>query len=68
MGALFGGGPSAPKLPPPPPVVPIPDLEDPAILAAKRKIQTEAAARSGRASTLLSGGTDDYSSTKLGTL
>jgi hypothetical protein len=46
----------------------MPDLQDPAILAAQKKTLQDAAARSGRASTLLSGGTDDYSSTKLGTL
>lgn len=66
MSGLFGG--STPTLPPPPAPIPMPDLQDPAILAAQKKTLQDAAARSGRASTLLSGGTDDYSSTKLGTL
>jgi len=51
MAALFGG---APAVPAPPPVVPMPDLQDPAVLAAQQSVLTGAAARSGRASTLLS--------------
>lgn len=44
----------------------MPDLNDPAILAAQRRDAMAAAARSGRASTLLSG-ENDYSQNKLGT-
>lgn len=62
MGAL-GGGKSAP--PPPPPPLPIPDLEDPALLARRRRELEGASTRSGRLSTML---TDDtaYSGSKLG--
>ena len=63
MGALFGGG--APKPPTPPPPAPMPDLADPAILAAQKRVFEKAAAQSGRQSTVLSGN-DDYSGTKLG--
>lgn len=61
-------GQSSAKPPSPPPPVPMPDLLDPAILAEKNRVRNAAAARSGRASTLLSGGGDDYSGQKLGTL
>jgi hypothetical protein len=44
----------------------MPDLADPASLAAQKRIAADAAGRSGRASTLLSGN-DDYSQNKLGT-
>lgn len=57
------GGPKAP--PPPPPPQPMPDLQDPAILAQARKAREAAMARSGRLSTMLTGDTD-YSSDKLG--
>lgn len=63
MSGLFG---STPKPPAPPPPTPMPDLNDPAILAAQRRDAMAAAARSGRASTLLSG-ENDYSQNKLGT-
>lgn len=62
--ALFGGG-SSPQPPPPKPVTPMPDMDDPAVLLAKKRAQADAQARSGRASTLLSG--DSYSDDKLGT-
>jgi hypothetical protein len=62
MSALFSG---PPKPPPPPPPQPMPDFADPAILAAARRRQLEAATRSGRASTMLTN-TDDYSGDKLG--
>lgn len=65
MGALFS---SPPKPPAPPPPTPMPDLLDPAILAEKKRVLNQAASRSGRNSTLLSGGGDDYSGQKLGTL
>lgn len=65
MGAIFSGPPKV-KVPDPPPVLPMPDLEDPGILAAaKRKLQVASA--SGRQSTILSGDSADYSNTKLGT-
>ena len=64
MSSLFGGGPPAP--PPPPPPMPMPDPNDPAALAARQTAITNAAARSGRAATLLSGNQGDYSGTKLG--
>lgn len=66
MGGLFGGGSKPPPPPPPPPPpLPMPDPNDPAILAAKRREEMLARARSGRASTLLSG-TGDGGSDKLG--
>lgn len=58
---ILGGG-GAPKLPPPPPVLPMPDINDPAILMEQRR--AGAASRSGRASTILSG--QDYSGSTLG--
>lgn len=65
MGMLFGGG--GAKAPPPPPApVPMPDLADPALLAAQKRVFQKASAQSGRQSTLLSGNSDDYSGTKLG--
>jgi len=67
IGGLFGGGRSrAPDPPPPKPVVPMPDFDDPAIAAARRKVLEQAAARSGRASTILAGGDGDYNGNKLG--
>lgn len=48
-GGLFGG--SKPQLQP---VTRMPDAEDPAILEAKRKKQSEMVARGGRESTILS--------------
>lgn len=54
MGGLFGGS----KSPPPPavkPPAPMPDENDPAVLAAKRKQLADVSARGGRASTILSG-------------
>lgn len=61
-------GQSSAKPPAVPAPTPMPDLLDPAILAEKKRVLNQAAARSGRASTLLSGGGDDYSGQKLGTL
>ncbi|MGA0595617.1 hypothetical protein [Enterovirga sp. CN4-39] len=63
MSGLFGGSKPAPA-PAPKPVTVMPDPEDPAILAARRREQMANAARSGRASTILS---SDYSDDKLGT-
>lgn len=57
---IFGGPPKPPR---PEPPLPMPDLNDPAILAAKRRTLEAAVGRSGRASTML---TDDYSGDKLG--
>lgn len=54
MGAIFD--PPTPKIPPTPPVQPMADVNDPAIQAARTRAIQMAAARSGRASTLLSGG------------
>lgn len=62
MSGLFGGGKAS--VPPPPPVVPIPDINDPAVLARKRRVLEDAATRSGRVSTLLSD--NEYSGGKLG--
>lgn len=59
---MFGG---APKAPAPPPPMPMPDLLDPAVLAAKKRQREMAMSRSGRASTILSGG-DEYSGVTLG--
>lgn len=61
MDALFGG---RPKPPAPPPPQPIPDLEDPAIMAKKRRTLESAMVRSGRQSTVLTG--DEYGGDKLG--
>lgn len=58
MAGLFG------KPPAPKPVATMPDPDGPEALAAKRRAMEAARARSGRASTVLSG---DYSSNKLGT-
>lgn len=58
MGDIFGS-----KAPPPPKPVPMPDPEDPVALATKRKQIEEAAARSGRMSTMLS---EDYGNNRLG--
>ena len=59
--AIFSG----PKKPPPVPAPqPMPDLLDPAVLAARRRTLDAAMARTGRASTNL---TDDYAGNKLGT-
>ena len=60
MGSLF------PKPPTPEPVTPMPDPDSPEAQAARRKEMQKALARSGRASTLLSGG-GTYSSPTLGT-
>lgn len=51
MGALFGSRPEPPK---PPPRTPMPDIEDPAAIEAKRRAILQAQARSGRMSTVLS--------------
>jgi hypothetical protein len=64
MGAIFDP-PSPPKIPPPPAPVPIPDMLDPAVIAARQRAVNMAAARSGRASTMLSGA--DMPGEKLGT-
>jgi hypothetical protein len=67
----FGGGARAAPAPPvvaaPEPVKPtlLPDPEDPAILAARRRQLQRAAGRSGRASTVLSS-QEDYSTDKTG--
>lgn len=58
---IFGGG--APKPPAPPPPQPMPDLQDPAIARARRRLLEGAMSRSGRMSTML---TDEYSGDKLG--
>jgi len=62
MGDLF----SKPKLPAPAPVLPMPDPADPAVLAERQRVLAQAAARSGRASTLLSGA-NGSATEKLGT-
>lgn len=63
--SLFGGGAKAAAIPPPPPVVPMPDINDPALIMEQKRAAAGAASRSGRASTILSGG--DYGDTTLGT-
>ncbi len=57
------GHPKAP--PPPPPPAPIPDLQDPALLAERRKALEDASRRSGRLSTIFTGD-QGYSGDKLG--
>jgi len=59
MGGLF-----KPKMPTPKPVATMPDENSPEAEAARRRAMEAARARSGRASTVLSG---DYSNNKLGT-
>ena len=61
MAGLF----SKPKMPEPEPVTPMPDPQSPETEAAKRAEINKARARSGRASTILSGG-GDFSKEKLG--
>jgi hypothetical protein len=63
MTALFSGPPTPPVAPAP---TPMPDLQDPAVLAAQQQVISQAAARSGRASTVLSGAGGTYSNDKLG--
>lgn len=50
MGSLLNG----PKLPTPPPETPMPDENDPAVVAAKKRAQELAQSRSGRTATILS--------------
>ena len=64
MSSLFSG---PPKPPAPPAPTPMPDLMDPSVLAAKQRAASAASTSSGRASTVLTGGSGDYSGTKLGT-
>lgn len=59
MSSLFGSSKPAPA----PAKTVMPDEEDPSVLSARRKVYETAAARSGRASTILS---DSYGSDKLG--
>jgi hypothetical protein len=61
---LFGGG-SSVSIPKASDPTPLADLQDPAILARKRRVTEESAARSGRASTVLTQN-GDYSGNKLG--
>ena len=59
MGGLFGGDAPAPAKK----VTPMPDEDDPSVLAARKRRFEIAQARSGRASNILS---DDYGNDKLG--
>jgi hypothetical protein len=63
--------PSAAKPPPIPDPTPMPDLGDPAVVAAQQRVMDLARARSGRASTSLDGGGaasgQDYAGKTLGT-
>ena len=65
MGSMF-----SPKLPAVTPPPPMPDVNSPDVLEAKRQAALSAMARSGRQSTILSnaagGQGRDYASTKLG--
>lgn len=64
MGSLFGS-----KTPNPKPPAEMPDDQSPAVLEAKRKAAMDAAARAGRASTILTSGGDNgatYSGKTLG--
>jgi hypothetical protein len=51
-------GPTAPPPAPPPAPMPVPDTEDPTLKTAARRKQAERAMRSGRASTILSEGSE----------
>lgn len=60
--------PSAQAPPQPPAPTPMPDLQDPAVLAARQQAMTAAAARSGRLSTIFAGQNGgDYTGSKTGT-
>lgn len=63
IGGIFGSILGQPKAPTPPKPIPMPDLNDPQIQAQSQITAAQAAARSGRASTILS---SDYSGTLLG--
>lgn len=66
MSGIFG----SPSPPPVPKVQPMPDLNDPAILAAQNQVMQSAMARSGRLATILTGGggnSGNYSGSTLGT-
>jgi hypothetical protein len=52
---LGGSPPSPPPPPPPPPVIPTPDMNDPALIASRKRTAATAQARSGRISTALTG-------------
>lgn len=65
MGALF----SKPKTPQVKPPAPMPDENDPGIMAAAIRKKNAITTRGGRASTILSdagGGTSDFGSSKMG--
>ena len=70
MGSLFKIPKSQPVTPTPPATMP--DPNSPTILEAKRKATSDAMARAGRASTILSAGnsgapgSDNFASNKLG--
>lgn len=67
MGIFGGGGQAAKAAPAPEPIkpVPLPDLQDPEILAARRRLALSRAAGSGRAANVLRA-QDDYSTDKTG--
>lgn len=64
LSSIFGGGAKAPALPAPAPVLEMPDINSPGSLLEQKRAAELASSRSGRASTILSGG--DYSGSKLG--
>ncbi|GJD92924.1 hypothetical protein [Methylobacterium iners] len=79
MASLFGGG-SRNRAPAVTPVATMPDEQNPAVLAARRRSMAEAASRGGRASTILTApesgtplgasttiaGSSDYQASSLG--
>jgi hypothetical protein len=58
--------PPAQEAPKPKPPAPMPDESSPAVLEARRRSLLQAAGRSGRSSTILTGIRDNYSGTTLG--
>lgn len=58
MGALFSS-PSPPSVPPPPPPPPVPELDDPAVEAARKKLRLSERKRLGRGKTILTSGLGD---------
>lgn len=71
MSGLFGSAPAAPPAPKPMAPAALPDPENAATLAARRKAELEAMNRAGsRSSTILTDaggrGNSDYSGSKLG--
>lgn len=73
MSSIFGSNDPPPPPPPPKPPAPMPDMNSPAAIEARRKAQMDIMGRAGRQSTILTasknrGGrqSGDYGGTTLG--